>query len=338
MTRRRRIVVLPRSGAVPTFIATGLVLFVIVLLALSPSLNPIAVLTGHGFDVEVPKLTGLTQTDALLTLERIRLGGDVSFQYSSTVARGLVVDQVPKPKGQLRRGTDAQVIVSRGPDRVPVPDFTGKRLTTVRRDVHKLGLELRTTKANDEVVPKGSIVSQNPDPGTILSGGDVVKVVVSEGPLIRTVPAVNGMALEGALFTIGKAGLALGTVSQSDSTTVPADGVISTDPAQGALAPRDTPINVVVSDGPPAVAVPKLIGGQQANATSQLSAIGLIAGEVDSFGAPGDPQDGLILDQNPPAGTMLKPGGVVTLTVRRAALATTTTTAPAAPPAPGPGG
>jgi beta-lactam-binding protein with PASTA domain len=85
--------------------------------------------------------------------------------------------------------------------------------------------------------------------------------------------------------------------------------------------------------------VPNLVGGKQTNAASQLAALGLVGGEVSSFGAPGDPQDGLILDQNPPAGTLLRPGQVVTLTVRRAALTTTTTTVPVPPPAaPGPGG
>jgi len=319
--------------------AAGFVIFVIVLLALSPSLDPIAVITGHGFDVEVPKITGLTQTQALLTLEHIRLRGDVRFVYSSTVARGLVISQSPRPRGQLRRGSIELVAVSRGPDRVSVPALTGEPISQARRDLRRLGLLVRSKKNNDETVPKGSVVSQSPAPGTVVSGGQLVQVVVSSGPIIRTVPNTGGMALEGALYTIGRAGLALGTVSQADNPTVPADAVISTDPVQGALVARDTPVNVVVSNGPPPVAVPNLVGGQQTNAASQLAALGLVAGEVSSFGQPSDPQDGLILDQNPVAGTLLRPGQVVTLTVRRAALATTTTTAPGAPPAvPGPGG
>jgi serine/threonine-protein kinase len=322
-------------------VASGVVIFVVVLLALSPSLDPIAVITGHGFDVDVPKITGQTQTQALLTLDRIRLKGNVSFVYSSTVARGIVVAQSPRPHGQLRRGTSALVAVSRGPDQVAVPTVIGEPVAQARRDLGRLGLSTKAKKANDETVPAGSIVSQLPTAGTVVSGGDVVHLVVSSGPVIRTVPNTAGIALEGALFTIGKAGLALGTVSQADNPTVPADAVISTDPAQGALVPRDTPVNVVVSNGPPPVAVPNLVGGQQTNAASQLSALGLVAGEVSSYGQPDDPQDGLILDQNPPAGTMVKPGQVVTLTVRRAALMTTTTTTTTVavpPPAPGPGG
>jgi len=333
--RNRGASVLPPSGAVPTFVASGFVIFVVVLLALSPSLDPIAVITGHGFDVEVPKVTGLTQTEALLSLEHIRLRGDVRFVYSSTVARGLVISQSPRPRGQLRRGSIALVAVSRGPDRVSVPTLSGEPISQARRDLRRLGLLIRSKKSNDETVPKGAVVSQSPAPGTVVSGGQLVQVVVSSGPIIRTVPPTAGIALEGALYTIGRAGLALGTVSQADNATVPANAVISTDPVQGALVARDTPINVVVSSGPPPVAVPNLVGGQQTNASTQLAALGLVAGEVSSYGQPNDPQDGLILDQNPAAGTMLRPGQVVTLTVRRAALAATTTTTAPAPPGPG---
>jgi serine/threonine-protein kinase len=322
---------------VPTFIAAGFVIFVVTLLAVSPSLDPIAVITGHGFDVELPKITGQTQTQALLQLEQIRLKGDVRFRYSSTVARGIVVAQRPAAHGQLRRGDSAVLFVSRGPNRVPVPNVVGEPVAQARRDLGRLGLGVATKKANDETVVKGSVISQTPAPDVVVSGGEKIHLVVSAGPLIRTVPAVAGIAAEGALFTIGKAGLALGTVTQADNATVPAGAVISTDPAQGALVARDTPVNVVVSNGPPPVAVPNLVGGKQTNAASQLSALGLVAGEISSFGAPGDPQDGLILDQNPAAGTMLRKGQVVTLTVRRAAVSTTTTTVPAAPP-PAPGG
>jgi serine/threonine-protein kinase len=189
-------------------------------------------------------------------------------------------------------------------------------------------------RLNDEVVPKGHVVRQEPGEDVVVSGGAKVQLVVSLGPFVRTVPQLAGMAVEGALFTIGKTGLALGTVTNADDANVPEGAVIATNPPAGTTLPRDTAVDVVVSNGPPPVAVPQLVGGKQANAADQLARLGLVAGEVSAFGAPGDPGDGTILDQSPAAGTMVRRGQVVTLTVRRAAIATTTT-APAAPPVPG---
>lgn len=331
--------VLPSSGAVPTFAVAGFVAVAVVLLGLSPSLNPIALLTGSGFDVDVPQLRDLTQTRALMLLDQSDLGADISFAYAATVPRGLVVGQRPPAGATLRRGTRVAVVISRGPSRVPVPALAGVPESQARRDLKRLGLVAKVERRPDEEVPKGRVVRQDPAPDTIISGGDTVHLVVSAGPLVRKVPELAGVAAEGAMFDIGKAGLALGTVTQADDPKVPQGAVISTDPPAGTLLERDTPVSVVISNGPPPVAVPAVIGATQANAADQLTRLGLVVGEVTAYGEPNDPAAGTVLDQSPPAATMLRQGQVVTLTIRRAALPTTTTAPPLPPPpTPTPGG
>lgn len=335
--RRSRRRVLPSSGAAVTFVVAGFVVVVVLLLGLSPSLNPIALLSGHGFDVEVPAVGDLTQTRALLTLERSRLRGRVDFAYSSSVPRGLVMGQRPRGGTDLRRDSVVRLVVSRGPSRVVVPALAGVPESQAKRDLERLGLEVKVDRRPDEVVPKGQVVRQDPPAETVLSGGDTVHVVVSQGPLIRSVPDLAGVAVEGAMFTLGRAGLALGTVSQADDAAVPTGAVIGTNPPAGTLIDRDSPVDVVVSNGPPPVAVPSVVGGTQTNAVDQLTRLGLVVGEVSAFGIPDDPAAGTVLEQLPPAGTLLRLGEVVTLTIRRAAIPTTTT-APPAPVPPTPGG
>jgi len=333
VSRRHRAVVLPRSGAAVTFGCLAFVLVIVVLLGLSPNLNPVALLTGRGFDVEVPDVIGLTQTKALLDLEANRLEGLVRFGYSSTVPRGIVVAQSPRSGGTLRRGEQARLVVSRGPSRVVVPQVTGENEAQARRDLARVGLRVKIDRLNSETVDKDKVVRQNPQSGSVISGGDAVALSISLGPVARIVPNVGGIALEGGLFNIGRAGLALGTTTQADDASVPAGAIVSTDPPAGATVARDAPINVTVSNGPPPVPAPQLVGGTLPNASSQLAALGLVAGEVSSFGDTTSQPDGTIISQDPAPGTMVRAGQVVTLTVRRAVPTTTTTTA-----APPPGG
>jgi serine/threonine-protein kinase len=327
--------ILPTSGSIPTFAVAGLVFFAVLLLGVSPSLNPVSVLTGQGFDVDVPDVVGQTQPRALLQLEAVPLDGRVTFAYSSDVPRGIVVSQVPREGARIRRDKTVRLIVSRGPNRVTVPSVVGEPVSQARRDLRRMGLRSKVERLNDEVVPKGQVVRQNPGKDVVLSGGERVDLVVSLGPFVRTVPELAGTASEGALFTIGKTGLALGTVTTADDANVPEGAVIATNPPAGTQLPRDTPIDVVLSNGPPPVAVPGLVGGKQSNAVDQLARLGLVAGEISAFGVPDDPGDGTILDQSPEPGTPVRRGQVVTLTVRRAAIATTTTAPPVVPPAPG---
>lgn len=133
--RRRRPHVFVSSGAVSTFLTAGFVLVAVLLLGLSPSLNPIALITGHGFDVEVPKVSELTQTRALLTLERASLRGEVGFAYSAAVPRGLVLRQRPRAGSELRRDSVVRLVVSRGPSRVVVPALAGVPESQAKRDL-----------------------------------------------------------------------------------------------------------------------------------------------------------------------------------------------------------
>lgn len=323
MSRRPRL--LPASGSVVTFGTLGALLFAAVLLGLSPSLNPISVLTGEGFDVDVPRVTELTQTQALLDLEASKLRGEVEFGFSSSIARGIVISQQPKPGSRAPRNSAVRVVVSRGPSRIPVPDLAGLTEKRAVAQLAEVGLDSSVDRVNDEVVPAGQVIRQNPPAGEILSGGQRVALIVSLGPAMRTVPQVAAISLEGALFTLGKAGLTLGTITQADDARLPEGAVIGVLPSPGTVVARDTPIDVVVSNGPPPVPVPQLVGGTQANAAAQLAKLGLVAGEVSSF-TPSAAADGTILAQSPAPGTPLRVGQVVTLTVQRAAPAAAPTT------------
>lgn len=65
------------------------------------------------------------------------------------------------------------------------------------------------------------------------------------------VPSLIGSALPTAEEEIGEAGLELGAVDGVSSYAVPADTVAAQEPAVGVEVDPDTPVNLVVSSGPP---------------------------------------------------------------------------------------
>ena len=261
--------------------------------------------------------------------------------YSSTVQRGKVVRQKPLAASSMRRDSTADIYVSRGPEFVPLPELVGQKRSDVISTIRELGLEVAEERVNDETAPAGDVISQSPAPGTVVEGGATVSISVSTGPMTRTVPEVTGLPIEGAAFNLGKAGFQLGTITIGDNPTVKKGSVVGTDPPAGTVLPRDTAVNMVISSGPPPVALPKVTGLKRADATAELSKLGLIIGEVTQTGAVADPLDGVVLSQSPDPGTELRAGDVVTVTVRRAAVPPPTlpptTVPPAVPATPGPG-
>lgn len=321
-----------RTGTLPVVVAlVTLGLFALVF-AFSPTLNPVDILSGRLFEVPVPKVTGLTQDRALVELERGRLHGDVRFVYSSEVPRGRVVRQEPLAAASLRRDSTAKIFVSRGPEFVTLPEFVGQKRSDVISELRDLGLVVAEERRNDETAPAGTVIAQRPAPATVVEGGSTVGIDVSTGPATRTVPEVTSLPIEGAAFNLGKAGFQLGTITIADNPSVRRGSVVGTDPPAGTVLPRDTAVNMVISSGPPPVALPKLTGLTQAGAAAELSKLGLIIGEVTQTGSVADPLDGVVLAQNPEPGTQVRAGDVVTVTVRRAAVPPPTLPPTTAPP------
>lgn len=93
-----------------------------------------------------------------------------------------------------------------------------------------------------------------------------------------TVPVVVGSTLEDARATLTAAGLDTTTARAYDAE-VPEGSIVSSEPAQGERVSKDGSVEVVVSQGPEYVAVPKgVVGELQADAEAALAKAGL---EVD---------------------------------------------------------
>lgn len=120
-----------------------------------------------------------------------------------------------------------------------------------------------------DTVPKGKIISQNIEAGTILKKGDEIEVIVSGGKLIL-IPNLEGKTEQEAMTELQTSGLSYLLAERKYSDTVPKGSVLSQTPEAGMKVEEGTQIGVTLSDGIEQVSVPNVKGISENKAKKRL--------------------------------------------------------------------
>ena len=105
--------------------------------------------------------------------------------WSDTVAAGIVISSDPDAGASVKSGTGVNLTVSKGPQPVTVVSYVGKPLAEAKAFYEGAGLKVAVSaEQNDDRVPSGSVISQDPASGTVAKGG-TVSFVVSKLSLIH---------------------------------------------------------------------------------------------------------------------------------------------------------
>lgn len=198
------------------------------------------------------------------------------------------------------------------PHEASVPQLRGAKADSALVQLARLALRGRITDTTrDPLVPAGFIVWQSPAAETILPEGAMVKLAVSSGPPVITVPDVSQFNIDLARDVLQAAGLQVGVLD-----TVPGNDdfgtVQSITPAAGATVQLGRSIDVTISSGPAPVRVPDLASVALGVARERLVAAGLRVGTLTQ-GVGG--KAGTVVAQLPAAGEMLSRGSAVNLTI-----------------------
>jgi serine/threonine-protein kinase len=197
--------------------------------------------------VAVPRVAGSAERVALRRLRAAGLDPLARPTPSEDVAAGIAIGTEPTAGARVERGARVRLLVSSGSqvERVSVPALTGTSIAVARARLDALGLRSQTaTEGSSE--PEGTVVRSDPAAGTSVAVGTEVRLIVSNGSLVR-VPDVVGMALDDARTALKRAGL--GSTQQFVDSTQPQETVIRTDPAAGSEVPRGTVVSVQASCG-----------------------------------------------------------------------------------------
>ncbi len=270
-------------------------------------------------DTEVPDVTGKTESDASATLaEQGLVVGNTSYVSDSQVKAGLVKSQEPAAGTQARVGASVALTVSKGPQTGQVPNVIGSGEAAAKATLEDAGFKVTTAKAANADVPAGTVASQSPAAGTIVTAGSTVTITVSSGPpppQNPTVPNVVGLSESDATSKLQSAGFKVAT-SEASNADVPSGDVISQSPAGGTGVAAGSTVTITVSSGPAADAkptVPDVVGLSEDDAKSTLEGTGFKTTTTKAENAKVPAGD--VSAQSPAAGTVQAAGSTVALTV-----------------------
>lgn len=137
----------------------------------------------------------------------------------------------------------------------------------------------RVDSIRHPVAPAGLVLGQDPLPGRTALPGAEVRVTMSIGPEIRSVPDVTRLRGARAVATLEAGGF----VVQVDTVRSdrPAGRIVEIDPPPGTETTMPGSVRLAVSRGPPTFPMPNLLGYGENEARSFLSALGLTVMEID---------------------------------------------------------
>ena len=195
------------------------------------------------------------------------------------------------------------------PHRADVPAVLGSSVEDARAQLVSLGFVVRIAPGQHSTkIPQGSVLHIKPAAGTSLAKGATVTIVPSLGPPPVPVPSVVNEPLSKARIEIKRANLTVGKIGHDFSITVPPGSVISQEPST-AQAPQGSLVTLVVSDGPPPVNLPVVIGKSQDAATAALQDKGFSVTVQHAFSR--SVALGFVISQNPSTAQAPKNSAVV---------------------------
>lgn len=199
----------------------------------------------------IPRVLGTTEDAARETLRNAGFGiGAVERTPHATVPAGSVIFQDPPADVVAPEATEVALLVSSGPQRVPVPDVAGYDASHARMLIEGAGLRVGSTESTQAPTPKNVAVNTRPPAGTTLPPGTDVVLVVSVGAATIRVPTLTGLTVDEARLALETAGLALGTAFGQTTMSAAPGEIFYQDPSAGTLSAPGTVINVRFARSP----------------------------------------------------------------------------------------
>ena len=255
--------------------------------------------------LEIPDLTGSEQAQALSDLQNLGFKVGIENAASPTVPAGSVISTQPTANTVANPNSLVTIIISVGPEAFPIPYILDLEIERAIYVIEESGFTVgQKIEVNDDNIPRGFVISQNPVAGTKMSPNSKVDFVISAGPSLIKISDLSRKSPEDAIQILETLGFEYEIIEEySENVDV---GLVShTVPSVGEIVPPNQIIQVIVSLGLK-IEVPSLIGLNYQEASTLLQEVGLLPS------ATGDTA-GTISDQTPKEGEFLDPEGFVEL-------------------------
>lgn len=146
--------------------------------------------------VTVPSLVGLSLADARQSLEGMGLRIHTRDEYDTEIAEGVVISQDIEDGAKVEPGTRVELMISRGPEPEPEPEIVavsnvmGLTEENARQRMRRDGFLVNVSEGYHPTTPRGLVINQTPNAGSMEEQGTRVNLVISRGPDPNQLPFV----------------------------------------------------------------------------------------------------------------------------------------------------
>jgi serine/threonine-protein kinase len=211
----------------------------------------ITVSSGPG-DAPIPLVQGLTVEQATDALRTAGFKSDERREFSDTVKNGRVIETSPPEGTTTRKGTTVTLVVSRGKEKITVPDVVGRPRDEAERALQDAGLQASVREEESEDADPGTVLRQDPAAGTQLAKGKTVALVVAKAPADVPVPGVLDATEADAVQALKDAGFKVKTEEASVETPDEDGIVVDQDPSADTPRPAGSTVTITVGRFEPA--------------------------------------------------------------------------------------
>ena len=198
---------------------------------------------------------------------------------------------------------------------VPLINFVGMTEDEFRASEYYSKLTPNWVYEYNSQYPAGEIYQQNPKSGRTVKEGQTITLHVSQGTLWVDIPSdVIGMEKEEAESRIKELGVSNVVSSFVIDDSVTSGTVVRTDPAAGQQVEGDSTVTLYIAQAsiPNTVVLTSTVGLSIEDARSALNSLNVSVREQEISS---DSPKGQVLSMSPEAGTEVRIGSIVTLTV-----------------------
>ena len=193
----------------------------------------------------VPDVVGLKYDDAVKLLRDAGLDWRRRDVFSDRRA-GRVVAQEPESGEEVVEGTVVLLRVSKGAEKVTVPNVLDQTESSARAELEQAGFEVQVLQAPSDNTAEGLVSDQAPDAGENVKKGSTVQITVSSGPQTVTVPNVEGQDEDSATQELEDAGFEVKVEEQPTDDPLQDGIVLNQDPEPNTKAPPGSTVTIHV--------------------------------------------------------------------------------------------
>ena len=196
--------------------------------------------------VALPNVIGLQQADAIAQLNGLNMEAVVVEIETQDQPEGTVLAQDPAPGEEVPEGTRVTLQVVGPAATIAIPDVAGQDQLSAAATLGR-NFQVETEQEGSDTVPVGRVTRTDPPAGTMVPRDSVVKMFISAGSPITTIPDVVGLTESAASDRLTNAGLIMDVQFVNLSSDDSRIGIVITqDPEGGVKADVGLTVTVVV--------------------------------------------------------------------------------------------